>query len=358
MKAYVLVLTWIALMVVNPSGIYFPDFDLTSRQTNKMVELTSRLSAQKDVAKVEDIVDSKFIIVGDSSPKGEVFREETSTDPIYHFSATGAANRIEFTTCFGSNENLKSVSDEEIELMKKIKSAYEFDDEGKYGETVKYEWSIRFPETMGKGKGGIFAQWHGRPDRTLVRDPRGALKHMPKEEFVLMMDTMYFEKNIGYNNQTNLPNGWLVEQSAGGPIGAFHFNEDYMYLLIRSDANRMSDPEFKVKPKPGKHLNKIIGKDGKYGTIVFEMPSSEVPINEWIDFKVKIKYSRYDPNDDKVLESGNVDVWMNGELVANWNGDVGKNDLQGPYFKFGIYKPKENGFKVDTRSFNQTIDRN
>ncbi|MCG8306895.1 MAG: polysaccharide lyase [Cytophagales bacterium] len=328
-----------------------------SSVNNAAVELTSRLSAQKNVATAEDIVDDRFIIVGDRSPNGIVTREETDDGPVYHFSATGEANRIEFTTCFGSEENLKGISNEEIELFKKIKSAYEFDDEGKYGETVTYEWSALFPEKMEEGKGGIFAQWHGRPDRTLVKDPEGNLMHLPKEQFVGMLDTMHFNKNIGISNKTNKPNGWWVEQSAGGPIAAFHFQSDYMYLLVRSEANRMSDPTFKVKPKPGRHLNKLVGRDGKYGTIVFEKPSSEVPVNEWIDFKVKIKYTKYSTTEDKVLESGRVQVWMNDEKVADWNGDVGKNDLHGPYFKFGIYKPREKGFKVDCRGFDQKIER-
>jgi hypothetical protein len=210
---------------------------------------------------------------------------------------------------------------------------------------------------MEAGKGGIFAQWHGRPDRTLLQDPKGNLKHWPKEEFAAMLDTMYFEKNIGFSNKSNQPNGWLVEQSAGGPIGAFHFREDYLYLIIRSDANRMSDHTIKTKPKPGKHLNILVGSDGKYGTIAFERSSDQIPINEWISFKVKIKYSKYDPNADKVITKGKVEVWMNDEKVTDWDGDVGKNDIHGPYFKFGIYKPGENGFKVDCREYKQTIDR-
>lgn len=319
--------------------------------------LTSRLSAQKDVAKSDEIIDNTFIVVGDKMPNGKVSREIIDNQTVYHFEATGKANRIEFTSCFGSEENLKNASKREIELLKTIKSAYEYSDQGNYGETITYEWKALFPEKMDKGKGGIFAQWHGRPDRTLMKDPQGNLRHWGKEKFVALLDTMYFEKNIGISKKTGKPNGWLVEQSAGGPIGAFHFREDYMYLMIRSEANRMSDPTFKVKPKPGIHLNKVIGRDGKFGTIVFERPSSEIPISEWIDFKVQIKYSKYSDTKDQVLKSGGVKVWIKGEKVADYKGDVGKNDLHGPYFKFGIYKPGPAGFKVDCSDFKQTITR-
>ncbi|TKG96305.1 hypothetical protein EYV94_03345 [Puteibacter caeruleilacunae] len=321
------------------------------------VEITTRLSAQQDVATADQIIDNTWIVVGNKAPDGIVTREEVDNKPIYHFQATGKANRIEFTSCFGNEKDLKGKSKEEIELLKAIKSAYEYSDQGNYGETVTYEWKALFPEKMEKGKGAIFAQWHGRPDRTLVKDPNGNMKHWDKKAFVSMLDTMYFEKNIGISKKTGKPNGWIVEQSAGGPIGAFHFREDYMYLMIRGECNRMSDPTFKVKPKPGQHLNKVIGRDGKYGTIVFERPSSEIPINEWINFKVRIKYSKYSLVEDKTLETGSVEVWMNGEKVADWKGDVGKNDKHGPYFKFGIYKPGPNGFKVDCSEYKQTIHR-
>lgn len=166
---------------------------------------------------------------------------------------------------------------------------------------------------------------------------------------------MYFDNNIGKDIKTKTPNGWLVDGSAGGPIAAFHFRRDYMYLIVRSEANRQSDPSFKVKPKPGKHLNKTIGRDGKTGAIAFEMPAKKVPINEWIQFKARIKYSKYSTIEDKVLETGGLELWMNGKKVADWKGDIGKNDELGPYFKFGIYKPGKDGFKVDCNGFKQEI---
>jgi len=320
-------------------------------------EVKVRTSAQKDVATANDIIDNTFIVIGGKAPIAQVDREEVDGKPVYKFQATGKANRIEFSTCFGAEENLKGISDKEIELLKKVKSAYEYSDQGKYGETITYQWKARFPEKLQKNTGGIFAQWHGRPDRTLVQSPDGELNHISKEKFVNMLDTMSFKKNVGYSNKTKKPNGWLVDNSAGGPIGAFHFRNGMMYLMVRSEASRISDPTFKVKPKPGQHLNKVIGRKGKTGSIVFERPASQIPINEWIEFKVKIKYSEYSQTEDKVLSSGFVQVWMNDKQVADWKGDIGKNDLHGPYFKFGIYKPGKDGFKVDCKDYVQTIER-
>ena len=41
--------------------------------------------------------------------------------------------------------------------------------------------------------------------------------------------------HIGIDPKTGKPNGWKIDGSAGGPIGAFKFQDGYMCLLIRSD---------------------------------------------------------------------------------------------------------------------------
>ncbi|HQL75617.1 MAG TPA: heparin lyase I family protein [Phycisphaerae bacterium] len=50
-------------------------------------------------------------------------------------------------------------------------------------------------------------------------------------------------------------------------------------------------------------------------------------------------------------------IWMNGKHVADWRGNIGKNDSPGPYFKFGIYKPGPGGFQVDHAACRRTIQR-
>jgi hypothetical protein len=130
-----------------------------------------------------------------------------------------------------------------------------------------------------------------------------------------------------------------------------------MFLLARSDASRRSDNDIKLKPKPSQAMGHVM-KDGlKEAALVWQIPLSRVPINKWIDFKVRIHYSEYAADDDRVTASGRVTVWMNGEQVADWKGNIGKNDILGPYFKFGIYKPGPDGFKVDHAAYKRTITR-
>ncbi|QZT37611.1 polysaccharide lyase [Halosquirtibacter xylanolyticus] len=319
------------------------------------VFIDTRQTSQTDIALKTDVIDNMFMVIGSGPSKATVSREVMKGTPIYHFNATGAANRIEFTTCYGTPENLKGISTKEIENLKKIKDLYRYSELGDFGQTISYRWSAKFPENMGPDKGGIFAQWHGRPDRCLFKDPKGNLHRYSIDKAASIVDTVDFVKNIGYSKKTGKPNGWGIEQSAGGPIGAFHFREDYMYLIIRTDANRMSNPQFKIKPRPGTNYSDVLGRDGKFATIVYQKEASKVPINKWIDFRVDISYSKYDPISDNVIKSGGVKVWIDGKLESDWKGDVGKNDKFGPFFKFGIYKPKPKGFKVDCKSYEQII---
>lgn len=55
-----------------------------------------------------------------------------------------------------------------------------------------------------------------------------------------------------------------------------------------------------------------------------------VTTNVWTDWVWHIKWG-YD-------NSGLVEVWQNGKLVFSYNGPVGFNDENYPYFKIGIYK--------------------
>ena len=312
-------------------------------------ELFHRIKPQVNIASKNNIIDGKFIIVGNRSPKGRVIRERKGKEIIYRFIAQGDANRIEFNTCFATKNVIGNTR--EVNLLKQAKNLYSYDNKGDYGEIITYEWQTRFPEKIKEGNGGIFCQVHGRPDRTLVKKPNGELEKLTLQEFSSLLKKMSFKKNVGIDKKTQKKNNWFVDNSSGGPIAAFHIRYNYIYLMIRSDANRISNPNFKLKPKPRIHLNKIIGKNGKYATIVFQRKTSMIPINKWINFKLTIKYTKYSPIEDKVITEGYVKMWINNNKVVDWKGNIGKNDELGPFFKFGIYKPRELGFKVDFKNY-------
>ena len=324
--------------------------------------LPFRTSAQRDVAPPQEIVDGRWIVIGNGEKAGGRVLRDTDhlhkDRPVYRFhAADDTVNRIEFSEVYGSRENLKGLAEKDLADLLAIKDAYARAEVGRYGDTVTYEWSTRFPQRMDANSRAIFAQWHGRPDRTLVHDGK-TLRHWTVAEFLQLIETVEFrDDGWGYDRATEKRSSFRVDSAAGGPIGAFKIGQGHLYLLARSDASRRSSNEVKLKPKPTHEIGNRLRKGAKEASLVWKLPLSDVPVNEWIEFKVRIRYSEYAPNADEALSPGAVTVWMDGKQVAAWKGNVGKNDILGPYFKWGIYKPGPAGFRVDHAAYRRTIQR-
>lgn len=322
----------------------------------EVVEITHRHSPQTEVATPELVVDGTFVPVGSSTKKTSLTRDTTRPyrgKPVYHFQADADANRIELAECFGTPENLAGLSAKQIENLAAIKDIYIASDNGDFGDTLEYEWHTRFPEPLTERSSGIFAQWHGRPDRTLVRDEHGKLHLLAVDAYLAFLAKHDIDPDTheAIEKKTGRHTGWKVDGSAGGPIGSFKIGDGYMYLLTRDNPTFFSENTTKVKPKPGRGFPNEVHAADKSGALIFERPISKIPTNTWIHFRVRIKYSAYDPNTREPLAPGRAQVWIDGQQVADWNGHVGKNDINGPYFKFGIYKPGPDGFKVDQSGY-------
>lgn len=321
-----------------------------------------RLSEQKSIAIPEQILDKQFIPIGDKEPNASLIedsKDRYNGHKVYKFTCNGQTNRIELSTAFGSTENLKGYSTKDIEDLIAINEGYINSAHGDYGDVIVYDWFTRFPDAESVSRGGIINQVHGRPDRTLLINPKGEIIKVTVKEMKAMLDTMYFDLHIGKNKTTKKPNGWRVDAAAGGPITEMSYRPPYLYMMVRSSAERISDSETKTRPTPAKvKVGQVIGQKGKTGFLAFSEPTSKVPLNKWIHFKMEIKYSKYNHNADEVLEKGYVKVWMDDRLLCDFKDvNIGKNDELGPYFKYGIYKPSKDGFTVEHCGFTETIKK-
>ncbi len=339
-----------------------PAGDATGPARDSAAPLTCRSSERGKIAGDEEIIDAAWIVIGNSEHRGGHLAREVRVlckgSPVYRFRAEDeSVNRIELSELFGSAERLKGVSPAMVERLAAIMAADILVDLGRYGDTVTYEWSTRFPRRMGPQSLGIFAQWHGRPDRTLVDDGK-TVRMLSLAEFEDLSKTVEFrEDGWGYERESGVKTAYRRDASAGGPIGEFRVGFDHLYLMVRSDASRRSSPDVKLKIRPSRQVGDCIRDGPKEIALVWKTPLAEVPVDQWIDFKVRIHFSEYAPDADKVTSPGAVTVWMNGKQVADWRGNVGKNDSLGPYFKFGIYKPGPGGFQVDHAAYRRTIHR-
>lgn len=325
--------------------------------------LSFRSSERAEVTPTNQIVDGRWIIIGNSDQAGgHVTRDADHPRqgaPVYRFVADSqGVRRIEFSELFGSPETLRGLAQEQVDRLVAVKATDVGTDHGRYGDTVTYEWSTRFPERMGPETLGIFAQWHGRPDRTLVEDEHG-VRMLSLSAFEQLCRAVSFDGKDGWgrDRRTGARASQRVDAAAGGPIGELRIGFGHLYLMVRSDASRRSSPDAQLKAKPTNAPGFRTVDGAKEASLIWKMPLAEVPVGEWMDFKVRIRYAEYDPHADRVLEPGAVTLWVNGRQVADWLGHVGQNDSQGPYFKFGIYVPGPGGFKVDHAAYRRTIQR-
>ena len=87
----------------------------------------------------------------------------------------------------------------------------------------------------------------------------------------------------------------------------------------------------------------------KTSIIAYKTPLSKFPKEQWVTFKVKIKWGEFG-GVSEMEKPGMIDAYMfydeNGEqkqehIVDNTTVNIGYNDEYGYYFKFGIYRGGE-----------------
>ena len=81
----------------------------------------------------------------------------------------------------------------------------------------------------------------------------------------------------------------------------------------------------------------------KVSTIAYKMPFEDFPKGKWVTFDIEVKWSEYAPGENKEVSKGKLDVYMSysgkkQHIVDNQPVSIGRNDKDGYYFKFGIYR--------------------
>ena len=205
------------------------------------------------------------------------------------------------------------------------------------------------------------------PDRTLVSTPNGEVKKLSVEEFLALSEQMVFKKNIAHDKilkrdkdgqpqkdakgnllyKTGEPNGWLVEQGGYPPL-AFGFSDGWFYIKANSDRKWLTDKTDRCNANVANtKVMKPVTSKYKASTIAYKMPFADFPKDCWITFRIHIDWTTYGKEAETIVKPGQLDVQMNylekGKKVSRTLVDkqevmIGRNDDDGYYFKFGIYR--------------------
>ena len=142
-------------------------------------------------------------------------------------------------------------------------------------------------------------------------------------------------------------NGWLVEQGGYPPL-AFGFSGGLFYIKANSDRKWLTDKDDRCNANPGKTpVMKPLTSEYKASTIAYKLPFADFPKDCWITFRVHIDWTVYGKEAETIVKPGMLDVRMDYQeqgkkvskhIVDNEKILIGRNDEDGYYFKFGIYR--------------------
>ena len=162
------------------------------------------------------------------------FELKQNDNTLSGYSAGETKGRAELSYCYATKEHIENLSAEQLEYAIRAKKVYHYGKgECPQGSTRHYQFSIYVPNELDASVNTIFAQWHGMPDRTLLKTPEGVIKQVSDKEFSQIWEKVIFKKDTGYdkiavtnaNGSPKLdkngnpvykagkkPNGWIGEQ--------------------------------------------------------------------------------------------------------------------------------------------------
>jgi len=276
--------------------------------------------------------------------------------------------RAELSYCYATSADFNGLPADAYRKAQITKTVYHH---GKgicpQGASRDYEFSVYIPSDLDSNVSTIFAQWHGMPDRTLVQTPEGEVKKLTVDEFIELDKTTIFKKNTGYEKVAKLnklgnpvkdkkgnpvykagkKNGWLVEQGGYPPL-AFGFSGGWFYIKANSDRRWLTDKDDRCNANPEKTpIMKPVTSEYKASTIAYKMPFADFPKDCWVTFRIHIDWTTYGKEAETIVKPGKLDVQMEyadkkktvkEHIVNNEEILIGRNDDDGYYFKFGIYR--------------------
>lgn len=332
--------------------------------------ITSRVNIQSEYAPLSAVIDNQCVAVGIRKPyaiqrdygllyKGKPsFRFQLGKDDntLKGYTPGTTKGRAELSYSYATKADFEGKPASFYAGCRAVKDVYFY---GKgicpQGASMAYTFSVYIPSALSRNVSTIFAQWHGAPDRRLVRDPQGRVRKLTTSEFLKMDSVTLFKIDTGYSKiptrngyKRGKPNGWLVE-TGGYPPLAFGFSNGWFYINANSDRKWMTDLTDRCNANPAKRgIMQAVTTTYKSSVIAYKQPFDEFPKDCWVTFHVNVTWSLYGKERETIVKPGMLDVTMayknaGGQsvklhLVKHQTLLIGRNDEMGYYFKYGIYR--------------------
>lgn len=335
-----------------------------------LVPFRGRVNVQADTARTEQIADGEWVAVGIRKPEA-IRRDHTrpyrgrpswrfelgrNDNTLAGYAPGETKGRAELSFCYATAEDFAGLTARDYVDAQKMKTVYHH---GKgicaQGSKWTYTFAVYIPASLSPDVQTIFAQWHGMPDRTLATAPDGRVRKLSVAEFVAMHDTVVISKDSVYERvagrdkrgkaiwKAGKPTGWKIEQGGYPPL-AFGFSGGWFYIKANSDRRWFTDKSDRCNANPEKaEVLEPVRSEFKASTIAYRLPFEAFPKECWVTFTVEVDWTRYGREAQTVEQPGRLDVMMAWDgkrkhIVDNAEVLIGRNDDEGYYFKYGIYR--------------------
>ena len=282
----------------------------------------------------------------DCKSKIFTFTRTTTTD-------TSGNGRAEMNFCFTkpTTASYNALNDHQKQYLAHTKQVYQYCDNAVHDTSVAtegtYTMDINIPTDTGTATAkSVIAQWHGRPRRLVYKPKKGAVQEL-SDPLSSITDTASLNTaKTAYNAIINAKGKF---NQGGYPPLTVKIASNKLAIVARYDNRRYNDKSSRC------NLNEATFKVDKlkrcldtttekmYVTIIYRDDLTNW-IDQWKTLKLIVNWKPLGQN-------SRIKVYVGGTLVKNWSGLLGRNDVYGPYMKYGIYAPgRFTNFQVKVRN--------
>ena len=307
------------------------------------------LSGNKQVAPVQKNGDQNQF---DSTTKTFTFTRTTTT-------RANDMGRAEMNFCFTkrSSSLFTNFNRYQKQYLSYTKQVDEYCDNAVHTTSVAtegtYTLDVYIPNDTGTAAAkSTIAQWHGRPRRLVYKTSAQFVKELTNPLKSITNTATLNTAKADYDAVTTA--GGTFNQGGYPPLTAsIEFNK--FVVVARYDNRKYNEKSVRC------NLNKATfavdttkmcrntASEKVYVTVIYR-ESLTGWLNKWKTLKLIVNWKPLGQN-------SRVRVYVDGKVVKDWSGLLGRNDEYGPYMKYGIYAPsRSQNFRLKIKNASSVIN--
>ena len=215
-----------------------------------------------------------------------------------------------------------------------------------------YTLDVNIPTDTGTATAkSVIVQWHGRPRRLVYKPKTGAVQELSNP---LSSITNTATLNTAKADYDAVKTAGGKFNQGGYPPLTVKIASNKLAIVARYDNRRYNDKSSRCNLDEATYT---VGTTRKcldtatqkmYVTVIYRDDLTNW-IDQWKTLKLVVNWK-------PLTQNSRVKVYVDGAMVKNWSGLLGRNDEYGPYMKYGVYaSPRSTNFKVKVKNASSVV---